>query len=942
MNCENLTQKQMDVIRFFRDNDVSAFAVAGSGKTTVLVCAYMDIIDNLIKKYGDVSRALDDVLVVTFTDDAATEIRERIRKNLEDKYNYIGPLNFISTIHSFANKILKNVTVKLGIDPDYIAGEEYMIMDLKISTYKEIIKSMPDTEKLVEYLNPIRIGSNELSISDIIFILYEKTKVMGWDPSFTISKVKETLKDYEDEKEAMDYIINPLVKIFAKFYEELENKKKRMGLLSYDDILYYANKALNENLVENIKNFEYIIVDEYQDTSHIQQEIINKVARNSRKIYAGDFFQSIYEWRDATPQETMKNVSAGKFIPVEMNENFRSIPEIIDFINSLFSKIFKENLPSIKYINIKAIEKSLNEGGVFILKGQELNARERHKVEAEKFAIAILHLLKEGKVREKDGTIRNIEMGDIAILFRSKSYMKIYADALRKHGIKFTFVDKEGFFQTVEISILLDLLNILNEKKWKNINDYEVAEILNYAYEIPISKRNEKSTGNYLSDMETLSKLMNGRKDKIILEFLKKTEFDIKVLNDLNGIQKYLNIYRFVDLLREIENEKILSMEKFMEKLYGIIENERISSLPIFELGEKSVRLITIHASKGLEFPVVFVSDLQSQFKRNTDQMYFDRDVGIYIEIEELMNEKKTKELEEEISRRRLQENLRILYVAFTRAKQYLIFSLPDTGNEKEKSFSDFILKNFEPEKLAYYRNRAKDFLEKDIDYRPKIESGQDFMLLPVKREIKKIPYISATDIRDFIFCPRYYYLRKTFGNFLENESVRFGEIFHTFMENLDFDENDIPVAFQDYVSFIKNIEIWNEIMNPENRIFKEYEIRLKIDHTILIARYDLLSIGKNSIIVDYKTGTENYLDAIQMQIYAFAFYKKFKEIPKKEVIIYLKTKNIMEFSFNEEDLLNIEKRIKYIIFSIENENFIRNDKNCDKCSLMNICKKQN
>lgn len=940
MDCEKLTERQKELVKNAKIRDISAFAVAGSGKTTVLVCAYMEIIDELIKKFGSISEALDRVLVITFTDDAATEIRERIRKKLEERYDYIGDLNYISTIHSFANKILKNASVKLNIDPDYKAGDEYLNMELKISTFKEIIKNSEEMDKLMEYFNPVKIGRNDLSIGDIIFILYDKMKAMGWDFSYTILKIKETLKNYEDEEEAKKLIIEPLIKIFDVFYHNIESKKKRLGILSYDDILYYAFLALKNNLSYDYKNFEYVIVDEYQDTSYIQQEIINRIAENSKKIYAGDFFQSIYEWRDAIPREALKNVNSGNFISIEMNENFRSIPEIIDFINSLFSKIFHENIESINYINIKAIENPFDEGGVFIFKGEALNADERHKIEAENFAIAILNLLKKGKVREKDGTIRKVNMGDIAILFRSKAHMKIYSEALRKYGIKYTFIDKENFFQTTEIKIILDLFNVLNENRWQNTNDYEVAEILRYAYNFSFSNKDSDKIKKYISDMNDISKILLGKKDKIVLEFLKITNFDVLVLNDYNGIQKYLNIYRFIDLIREIEDEKILSMKEFVDILNGIIENEKVSSLPLFDLKENSVRLLSIHASKGLEFPVVFVADLQSNFRRNSDKLYLDREIGIFIDVEELINEKLSRKLEQEIQKKRLQENLRILYVAFTRAKQYLLFSLPENYNLSEKSFSDFILKNINKKDLDHYKNRALSLMEK-IDYKPKTQESNDYLILPIKKMERKLPYISATDIKDFLFCPRYYHIKKRYGNLLEGENVSYGASFHKFMENLD-QEDDIPDIFSNYVNFIKNHEIWNEIHADGNKIYKELEIRVKIGHTILISVLDLLSFGENSIILDYKTGSFNEFDKLQMDVYAYAFYKKFNSIPKKIAVVYLKENKIIEFYYSKDDILRTERMIFKIIRDIEAENFDMNLGNCNKCNLMNLCKKQN
>ncbi len=945
MDCENLTDSQKNIVKSAGEENLSILAVAGSGKTTVLVCSALKIIE----KIGNVEKALEKMLIITFTDEAATQLKERLLSKLREKYHYIGPLENVSTIHSFCNRILKDSSIFLGINPEYSVGDEPSLKRIMDETFREVLEEIVNKDSTIidSITNFINMegqrGSRRRSgLKELLFNLYEKTKVMGW----TVEKTKEEIEKVNiEENEENRKFIESLEIIFEEFFKKIEEKKKHEGVLSYDDILYYAKIALeNEVVGSEWKNrFDYIIVDEYQDTSYIQQEIIEMVGERARKIYAGDYFQSIYEWRDAEPKAIMNKIE--KFSK-KMNENFRSVPEIIKFSNKLFQKIFSEKIPDFKYIEMVPIEKDLENGGVYIFKLRENTARERRKEEAEYFGKAIVYLLNNMKIKD-GGVLRKVREGDIAILFRSKTNMGIYAKALRERGIRYSFIDKESFFQTREINVLKDLLEILSLDDF-SINDIRAMDIILNAYDCTygdiynfMNGRESPCFSKFMKDIEELKSRKNLPKDKIIIEFLKKTNFDKKVFGDYNGKQSYLNIYKFIDITREIEKERILPIKKFIEEMKMVEETENVSTIPLTDPKENSVRLMTIHSAKGLEFPVVFVADIPGEFSKNNDILFMSREFGVHLNIEDIVTEE-FKNIKNKINDYKKREEMRILYVAFTRPKYLLFFSISDSrGNSKGDSYSKEILQTLDDEYLKSFMDRTniiKDYKEGEI-------RSENENIVPerkiVERRKNKLAYISTSDIENYKMCPRYYYFTKMLSQRSEiSESARRGIEFHSLMENFDFQLEEFSGYSDEIVEKAKNFlsSKYGIILKESKDIKREYPFNLNVDGTIFRGRFDLLIMGENPIVIDYKTGQRKDIYREQLLSYAYAYKRLFGKIPLC-VVAYVDLNEFDEYRFSESDVEKFANELKEIIRKIENGEFQENKESCEKCPIKSYCK---
>ncbi|MEM2705390.1 MAG: UvrD-helicase domain-containing protein [Thermoplasmata archaeon] len=946
MECEKLTEIQRNIIDIVGNEDIAVFAVAGSGKTSVLVCSYLKILDQIKLP---IEEAVSKILVITFTDDAATEIRERIRKALFERYGYVGPLTNISTIHSFANDILQHFSIQYGIDPGYTIGEDYLIAGLMNTQYEKSkrILSQEEIDLLDENIGILEQG--EWNLKTIIYTIYWKIKSTGWSFEETLEKIRGIKQKFKDSILG-DKIVEALIKILRNFYENLEREKKIIGKLSYDDILYYALEILENNkeaMDIYSRKYEFIIVDEFQDTSIIQQKIIEKISNKNRRIIAGDYFQSIYEWRDATPVSAIDFIKRNEFKIIKMDENFRSIPSILNVVNTLFSNLFKKNIKDIEYINMKTSESELENAGLFVLTVKKGSIKEMRIEEAEKIAKTILYLVKNYKIKEKNGELRPIKYGDIAILFRKRTGMNIYAKALQKYGIRYSFIERSAFFESEEISVIMNVLISLRDGTWEDIHNGNNFEILKYVYNISYNEflnDNSEKIRDFKNHMKILSNIKDSRKDKLILKFLRLTNYDINSLKKTDGIQRYLNIYKLVDIARKEEENRILSLKEFLEELDEMRKNENVSSIPIYDPLDDSVRLMTIHSSKGLEFPVVFVADLFSMLNYTDRDIIIDRDIGIYLNIEELVDENAMKKIIEKSKEKENRENIRILYVAFTRAKQYLILGLPENKSTNEssssipenkslnESFSSIIMEYLGEENISKYREKFFPLSELKIEKINNYENGEIVVSIPKVAKIEPI-FLSVSDVTNYYFCPFYFEISKM----KIFKHTNYGILFHEFMENIDFEETK-EGNFDEILKKFLNTKIGELIRKNMENIKREYPFHVRYKEIILRGRIDLLIVSDEIILLDYKTGEEKLTDKIQLQVYSYAIKKIFGKLPTC-YIYYTRNDKLDQINVKDQDLLILENILDEMINSIRDRSFDKKINNCDQCDMKQVCK---
>ncbi len=539
-----------------------------------------------------------------------------------------------------------------------------------------------------------------------------------------------------------------LSKLVMEFDEFYKKEKQDRGLLDFNDIEHYALKILeNENVAKEYRDkFQYIFIDEYQDSNLVQETLIGKIKRDNNLFMVGDVKQSIYKFRLAEPEifihkyeDYSKNQSEINTI-VDLNENFRSKASIIQCVNSVFSHIMSKETTGLDYDEKAQLYQGIEGPGGMIepelhiadykLVEDEIpdeEIRDMKKMEQEAYCAASI-------IKEALGTPyydcksqkwKELKKRDIVILLRgAKNTAELYGQALSKEGIP-SFADGgDGYFHTVEVEVLLNLLRVIdNYRQDLPLISVLRSPIFDLTTEELISIRIPERSGPYHKAFtlygerggnEELKRKCKGIINRIRrwakeATFMPLDDFLWMILGETayadyvaalpGGVQREANIRALVDKAVSFQQNQRSGLFSFIQYIEAI-KKEKISMGQVKLLGEKDdvVRIMTIHKSKGLEFPMVLVGGLAKKFRLGTtgSSLCFHKDIGIGLRWVDGSNKSYKKTLlqtiiDEQKIGEDLAEEIRVLYVAFTRAmdKLVLLGSLQDF--EKSKSQYDLI-----------------------------------------------------------------------------------------------------------------------------------------------------------------------------------------------------------------------------------------------------------
>lgn len=548
--------------------------------------------------------------------------------------------------------------------------------------------------------------------------------------------------------------IAPVIKgIFStvrQFDERFSALKLERNMVDYNDLEHIALKLLlDENgqktqLAEELaQGFFEIMVDEYQDTNEVQDAIFSAISKNGGNLFmVGDVKQSIYRFRLADPSIFLKKYLTYKQpseaaetepVSVSMSKNFRSRKQVLAAANLIFGTVMSEKLGDIDYTDREALhlgasypnedDKNYNTEVCIIDNGRddsdddgEEEIRESgDEVEAEFVAGKIKQLIDGGFiVTDRDGTSRRAESGDFAILLRSTTgKANIYREALAKLGIAAVTDEKASFFETAEIISVMSLLKTIN-----NFSDdtYVISAMRSPAYgfssdelaQIRISnpelrffeavkacaEEDEKCAAfvqDILSMRESAADIgISG----LIWSILTEKRL-LSIFGEIgNGEQRKNNLLALYQSASAFENSSLSadlgSFVGYMDEL----QNDGLAPQVASQSEENGVRIMSIHKSKGLEFPIVIVPDCAKKFNEEDTRkaVLFHSELGLGLKMR---NFKKFTEspsvirnaVSDVIRSESLSEELRILYVALTRAKEKLIITmtLPDAEKKLDK-----------------------------------------------------------------------------------------------------------------------------------------------------------------------------------------------------------------------------------------------------------------
>lgn len=599
-------------------------AGAGAGKTKTITHRIVNLIKNGVSP--------DKILAVTFTNKAAKEMRERIIKALED--NFVGSADsvpFVSTFHSLGVYIIKENARLLGL-----------------TRYFTILAEGDTTTLIKNILKELGIDPKQ----------YDPKKIKN-----IISREKGKFTHLADYMEREEGGASPLGKIVAQVWNLYEKQKKKENSLDFDDLLLKATKLLKEN--EEIRKlyqekWKYIHVDEYQDTNEAQYLMSKLLSENNKNIcVVGDADQNIYSWRGANLKNILnfeKDYPNAKIILLE--QNYRSTKNILEAANEVIKK------------NKYRPDKNLFTNNV---EGEKIGLYEAldETDEGEFVATKILEIL--------DGSA----FSDMAILYRANFQSRVLEEAMLRYNVPYQVLGVK-FFERKEIKDTLaylraalnpdslsDIKRIINFPA-RGIGKVTLVKIFAGQREtLPIKM--QIKINNFYQTLEEIKEKITSLKTSEIIKFVVKksgieTELSSGTEEDMERLE---NIKELATLALKYDN---LIDGRGVEKL---LEDASLASdqdsLMISEEKKKEkngIKLMTVHASKGLEFDYVFVTGLED---------------GLF--PHQRQNERKTNEDSE--------EERRLFYVALTRARRKLFLSFTNFrtifGSRNINTPSEFI-----------------------------------------------------------------------------------------------------------------------------------------------------------------------------------------------------------------------------------------------------------
>lgn len=599
---EKLNDKQREAASQI-DGSILILAGAGSGKTRTITYRIAHMIENIgISPYS--------ILAVTFTNKAAKEMRERVEELVGD----IAKACTISTFHSFGMRLLRMYGKEVGYNSNF---------------------TIYDTDDQKRIVKAILKGQN-LSINGV--------KLTERDLVSMISKIKEQIKTL-DEYSVMN---KQIVEVYDKYNRALLES----NAMDFSDILLNTYKLLQKpEILEKVQNkYKYIMIDEYQDTNNLQYKIIDLIARKSSNLcVVGDENQSIYGFRGANILNILNfenNYNNAKIIKLE--ENYRSTTTILDAANELI----KNNKSS----KDKKLWTQNGKGDLIKVLACD-NARDE--------VSRIIEIIKEN---HQNG----IAYRDMTILYRTNAQSRLFEEGFLRYNIPHKVFGGVSFYSRAEIKDIIAYLSIiinpqdeLNLQRIINVPKRKVGEkgiekIITYA------RKNNLNLLEALSHIKEISGLTVVGKEKIL------EMYDIiKELKDLSYtetasyiVQTLIDKIKYIDYIKENYSDAETRIENIDEFKNSILElenvvgelrlNEYLENVSLIsatdDLEEKSdyVKLMTIHNSKGLEFPIVFLVGFENEIFPGTRAMF------------------EEKEMEEE---------RRLCYVALTRAEKKLYLS---------------------------------------------------------------------------------------------------------------------------------------------------------------------------------------------------------------------------------------------------------------------------
>lgn len=702
----------------------------------------------LLTEKGYKSTTLEKTIKEIYEKSRAYADPQAALKNALSYYEYDGPVEDSPAVKAFVTYFLDYTDylidgIKHGMeffesDPEILTNSNcehnYSVLKTELPIYEDFrdAVSRADFEKAFSLKDTFRFGSWQVSKyngTDFDFYATQqyrealKKLMKGEKDPFSTDCITWTHFLEKDIKTGLP-LLKTLIKAVNDFEAEYKKLKSDKNLIDFSDMQHYAYDLLynkdgskSDKAKDLAESFDQILIDEYQDTTDLQDKIFSAVSRDEKNLFiVGDIKQSIYGFRNAMPELFLyKKENYPRSL--HLGENFRSTYGIIDYVNFVFSQVMTKTCGDIDYRNE---DEKLIYGGEE--KDKDLN---RGDVELHVFGDSPYHVAQKESafvakfITERMAEDENLSYSDFAILLRKTAYGvgQTYAATLSDANIPVLFAGDEDFFETADTRIVLSLLHVIdNPVQDIHLLAVLMSPIFNFSADKVAAIRAKGKNKDHSLYANLLSEEKDDEEVKKVLDTIRlyrqlsvampvgeliRKIYDDTLLPSIvasmpNGISRQANLMLLSDYADGYEQNTEIGIGSFVRFLDSLLENDLSLKTASLTAGKTdAVKIMTIHKSKGLQFKYCIVPGLNTAFKNESHNIQFGHDMVMGIkaldkETGDLLPSFINELMKIERSRIETAEALRVLYVAMTRAKEKLIL-IGSTNLAKASNMKNFI-----------------------------------------------------------------------------------------------------------------------------------------------------------------------------------------------------------------------------------------------------------
>ena len=983
---------------------IAVVAGAGTGKTRVLTERYVELV---LKRGVDLRRILAVTFTNKAAREMKERIAKALRDAGEPKRAQQVEFAAVSTMHAFLGRILRERALDAGVDPRYRLADEIeaeLMLDEAIDAavdaaqdpalidlaggeqfVRQLYKSARATPNPLPTLEPVAFDEEEFgrrmgSLLDGLANCAAKGKTLEKIQALhamrdglmaceeealaefpvLIQRWSGDAKEYADEAKALKKELESLahreratavgaavVRLLVDLDARYTELKRDEGLLDFADIEHLGLKLLTSEAGKQVAaEYDHLLVDEYQDTSRIQQALLDALAEHCNRFGVGDEKQSIYRFRYADARIFVEMRQEATEYP--LSESFRSRPEVVGFVNELFQGLFKGTGVEARDLRVEQEwdSKALSSIEVMAPEGRLIPHARRKAADA--LAARLRELVDQ----------KTFRYGDCALLMPRMSALAIYERAFVDRGIPYVVVKGRGYYAAREVVDLANLLLLTEDPH----DDYRAVgvltsllcgvpeqDLLHMDGDVPwmlrtpgdaIPRERRQRLRQFAERFERWREMAGRVQTGALVEtILDETRFADLMLLENDGRRRHANLKKVLRQARATT----LSPGEFARGLLEFREREvRESEAPVSSEDDDAVQIMTVHASKGLEFKCVAIAELSEAENRGGGAILqpsgrfgftLRNDDGNSF-VPPGMDGLKQWEKQQAIA-----EERRLWYVAMTRAEEHLILSWPRTPKKQNKALAHLLTGQDtdapvqRPRATGLSRSvraslRRAGALNADI---PRDNEAADALLDRVAAyeppPVDDSPYIAAVaDLVEFDRCPRRYRLRRMLGIEIDDAPVYTGEggdradddehprrllgtVFHKIIAEIG--PGAVPTADQVRAHFpeardkdVEKIKQWSEWLAEQpiaqqlqgKRLVPEMDFLVRLGDLPLRGSIDLYTRDV-PLLLDYKTSRKAKPQEYALQVAIYLGALRALDLPCPDVahLVYVDAKQVHE-----------------------------------------------